>query len=179
MHSMNRRTILAGAAAAAVPVPALALPVATHPDAELLALGEQIKELLPEMYRARQISNRLWKRARRAADGTVTGPPSQTASQEEWRESHARFKRASIKCGYHDANDRLNKLCSGLRKLTDIAINIPLRTPEGAAVKAMVTLLDEAEFVCLGEWSYEQNDTLWEIARLGGFPLPPWVSWRL
>lgn len=43
MTSMNRRANLAGTASAAVASPAIAFPIAPHPDAELLALGERLR----------------------------------------------------------------------------------------------------------------------------------------
>src|SRR5262244_3059873 len=59
MTTVNRRAVVAGAAAL-VPASALCEPV-IHPDGELLDIGEQIKKLLPDYYRARQISHALYE----------------------------------------------------------------------------------------------------------------------
>src|SRR5262245_66254839 len=79
MTSINRRALVTGAAAL-VPAPALGGP-AIHPDAELLDIGEQIKKLLPDYYKARQISHALYQRTEYA-----TGPsgPGTLSESERW-----------------------------------------------------------------------------------------------
>jgi hypothetical protein len=90
MSTMNRRAILAGAAAFA-PLPAFAL--AANPNADLLALGAFMKLDLPEFYEALRVSHRLHKRTIRAV-----GHPTDNPDQDFWAYSR-RFDAASIKCG--------------------------------------------------------------------------------
>jgi hypothetical protein len=130
MLTINRRALVAGAAAL-VPAPALSGPT-IHPDAELLDIGEQIKKLLPDYYKARQISYALYEQTENATGPSRTGGFS---ASEKW-------ERASNESGYSDAFDRANELYCPICELAKRANKISLRTPEGTPVKAMATLVE-------------------------------------
>src|SRR5262245_28111588 len=162
MTTINRRSLVTGAAAL-VPAPALGRP-ATHPDAELLDLGEQIKKLLPDYYKARQISHALYEQTEYA-----TGPSHSGNLSERW-------ERASNESGYSYAFETANELYSPICELAKRATKIPLRTPEGTPVKAMATLV-EMDCIDLIEAIPDASAwTLLEIAQLGGFAAPPWMK---
>src|SRR5262245_4274242 len=160
---LNRRAVVAGAAAL-VPAPALGGP-AIHPDAELLDIGEQIKKLLPDYYKARQISDALYEQTEYA-----TGPsnPGNLSDSERW-------ERASNESGYSDAFDRANDLYWPICELAKRARKIPVRTPEGTPVKAIAALV---EMECMDLIDAIADPSAWallEIAELGGFVAPPWM----
>ena len=164
MTTINRRAVVTGAVAL-VPAPALGGP-AIHPDAELLDIGEQIKKLLPDYYKARQISHALYQRTEYA-----TGPsrPGTLSDSERW-------ERAASESGYSDAFDRANELYSPICDLAKRASKISLRTPEGTPVKAIATLV---EMDCIDLIDAIPDPSAWallEIAELGGFAAPPWMK---
>src|SRR5215813_14319522 len=98
MTTVNRRAVVAGAAAL-VPASALCEPV-IHPDGELLDIGEQMKKLLPDYYKARQISHALYEQTEYAPGPSRLGDLSDS---ERW-------ERASNESGYSDAFERANEL---------------------------------------------------------------------
>jgi len=98
MTTLNRRALVTGAAAL-VPAPTLCGPV-IHPDAELLDIGEQIKQRLPDYYKARQISHALYEHTKYATGPCLLGDLS---ASEKW-------ERASNESGYSDAFERANEL---------------------------------------------------------------------
>src|SRR5262249_36128415 len=164
MTTINRRAVVTGAVAL-VPAPALGGP-ATHPDAELLDIGEQIKELLPDYYKARQISHALYEQTEYA---TGASRPGILSDSERW-------ERASNESGYSDAFDRANELYRPICELAKRASKISLRTPQGTPVKAMATLV---EMDCIDLIDAIPDASAWallEIAELGGFEAPPWMK---
>jgi hypothetical protein len=135
-----------------------------HPDAELLDIGEQIKKLLPDYYKARQISHALYEQTEYA-----TGRPGPLTVGEKWEQ-------ASNETGYSDAFDRANELYCPICELAKRASKISLRTPEGTPVKAMATLV---EMDCIDIIDVIPDASAWvllEIAQLGGFASPPWMK---
>jgi hypothetical protein len=116
MTTLNRRAVVTGAAAL-VPAPALCKPV-THPDAELLDIGEQIKKRLPDYYKARQISHALYEHTKYATGPSLLGNLS---ASEKW-------ERASNESGYSDAFERANELYVPIYELAKRASKVPLRT---------------------------------------------------
>lgn len=164
MTTLNRRALVTGAAAL-VPAPAVCGPV-MHPDAELLDIGEQIKKRLPDYYKARQISHALYEHTRYATGPSLLGDLS---ASEKW-------ERASNESGYSDAFDRANELYLSIYELAKCASNIPLRTSEGTPVKAMAALV---EMDCIDMIDAIPAASAWallEIAQLGGFAAPPWMT---
>ena len=169
MPTLNRRAVLAGTAAVAIaPLPAFAL--AANPDADLLALGAPMKRDLPEYYEAKRVSHRLHQRTIRAV-GHPTDYPDQ-----DFRVYSRRFEAASIKCGYDAAASRRNELHKPLYDLAKQALAMPARTLSGAAVKAMAELVTGEGLTWIHRNSEE--DRLWEIASLAGFPVPSWIAKR-
>jgi hypothetical protein len=164
MLTINRRALVTSAAAL-VPAPALGGPM-IHPDAELLDIGEQIKKLLPDYYKARLISHALYEQTEYA---TGRSRPGDLSASGEW-------ERASNESGYSDAFERANELYWPMCALAKRANKIPLRTPEGTPVKAMATLV---EMDCIDIIDAIPNASAWallEIAQLGGFAAPPWIT---
>ena len=164
MTTINRRALVT-CAAALVPAPALSGPV-IHPDAELLDIGDQIKKRLPDYYKARQISHALYKQTEYA-----TGPSRRGAlsASEKWEQ-------AANESAYSDAFERANELYWSIYELAKRASKIPLRTPEGTPVKAMVALV---EMDCIDIIDAIPDAGAWalvEIAQLGGFAAPPWMK---
>ena len=152
-------------AAALVPAPAVCGPV-IHPDAELLDIGEQIKERLPDYYKARQISHALYEYTKCATGPSLLGNLS---ASEKW-------ERASNESGYSDAFERANELYLPIYELAKRASKVPLRTLEGTPVKAMATLV---EMDCIDIIDAIPDASAWalfEIAQLGGFAAPPWMK---
>jgi hypothetical protein len=131
MTTINRRALVTGAVAL-VPAPALSAP-AIHPDAELLDIGEQIKNRLPDYYKARQISHELYEQTEYATGRSCPGGELSESERWEW---------ASNESGYSDAFERANELYWPICELAKRASKLPLRTPEGTPVKAMATLVD-------------------------------------
>jgi len=164
MTTVNRRAVVAGAAAL-VPASALCEPV-IHPDGELLDIGEQIKKLLPDYYRARQISHALYEQTEYATGPDRTG---NLAAAETW-------ERASNESGYAEAFARANELYFPICEVAKRTRTIPVRTPEGTPVKAMAGLV---EMDCIDIIDAIPDASAWallEIAQLGGFLTPPWVK---
>jgi hypothetical protein len=145
------------------PAPALCGPM-SHPDAELLDIGEQIKKLLPDYYKARQTSHALYEQTEYATG--VCRPGDQSAYREV----------ACQESRYSDAFDRANELYSLICELAMRARKIPLRTPEGTPVKAMAIL---GGIDCIDLIDAIPDPSAWallEIAELGGFEPPPWMK---
>jgi hypothetical protein len=164
MTSINRRALVTGAAAL-VPAPALCGPV-IHSDAELLDIGEQIKNRLPDYYKARQIGHALYEQTEYATGRSRTGELS--ASEQ--------CERASNESEYSAAFERANELYWPIFELAKRASTIPLRTAEGTPVKAMATLV---EMDCIDILDAIPSASAWallEIAQLGGFVAPPWMK---
>jgi hypothetical protein len=164
MTTINRRTLVAGAGAL-IPAPALS-EARTHPDAELLDLGEQIKKRLPDYYKARQISHALYEQTEYATGRSRTG---ELSASEQW-------ERASNESEYSAAFERANELYLPIFELAKRASTIPLRTAEGTPVKAMATIV---EMDCIDILDAIPSASAWsllEIAQLGGFVAPPWMK---
>jgi hypothetical protein len=164
MTTINRRALVAGAGAL-IPAPALS-EARTHPDAELLDLGEQIKKRLPDYYKARQIGHALYEQTEYATGRSRTGELS--ASEQ--------CERASNESEYSAVFERANELYWPIFELAKRASTIPLRTAEGTPVKAMATLV---EMDCIDILDAIPSASAWallEIAQLGGFVAPPWMK---
>ncbi|MBE7202791.1 MAG: hypothetical protein INR70_34025 [Parafilimonas terrae] len=83
--SLNRRTVVAGTVAAAVPLPVIAAPALPrlarpHPDAELLALGEQWLRARAAQDEAMEVWGVAW---RQVYTVIVTCPPELFSTREE------------------------------------------------------------------------------------------------
>jgi hypothetical protein len=166
MTTLNRRGLVTRATAL-VPEPASCGP-GIHLDAELLAIGEQIKKRLPDYYKARQISHALYEHTKCA---TSLSLPGDLSVSEKW-------ERASDESGYSDAFERADELYLPIYELAKRASKVPLRTLEGTPVKAMATLV---EMDCIDIIDVIPDASVWallEIAQLGGFAAPPWMMKR-
>jgi hypothetical protein len=164
MTTLNRRDFVTRATAL-VPEPASGGP-GIHPDAELLAIGEQIKKRLPDYYKARQISHALYEHTKCATSYSF---PGDLSASEKW-------ERASDESGYSDAFERADELYLPIYELAKRASKVPLRTLEGTPVKAMATLV---EMDCIDIIEVIPDASVWallEIAQLGGFAAPPWMK---
>jgi hypothetical protein len=160
MTTLNRRGLVTRTTAL-VPEPASRGP-GIHPDAELLAIGEQIKKRLSDYYKARQISHALYEHTKCATSRSF---PGDLSVSEKW-------ERASDESGYSDAFERADELY----ELAKRASKVPLRTLEGTPVKAMATLV---EMDCIDIIEVIPDASVWallEIAQLGGFAAPPWMK---
>src|SRR6266516_2140471 len=130
MTTLNRHGLVTGATAL-VPAPASCGPV-IHPDAELLAIGEQIKKRLPDYYKARQLSHGLYEHTKRTTSHSF---PGDLSVSEKWEQ-------ASDESGYTDAFERADELYLPIYELAKRASKVPLRTLDGTPVKAMATLVE-------------------------------------
>lgn len=116
MTNLSRRTVLAGAAIAAVPFPAFAVSGLSNPDAELLALE-------PEWREAFAASERDLTAYSRAEDAYFAARRNGTATPEQ----AGAVERA-------DARSRVS--LERLSEIEETILNAPVSTLAGAAFKA-------------------------------------------
>jgi hypothetical protein len=166
----NALTAIASiAGATAVVAPAIAAQSVANPDAELLALGQELRRLLPIWAAARDENCRLHDQADDLVMQAV-GPrcvENMSAYNKAWL-------RIGEENGHRAAYDAWNTINEQLYSLTDAIYKAKATTVAGLAVKALGTAwrLRDDEL----EDSDVANDLFRSTLALAGMTLPPEIS---
>jgi hypothetical protein len=163
MHTkLNRRAILAGAAS----LPVVTIPAFAGDDAELLAIGKEMKALWPSYEKAAAESHeeheRWWE-----LSGLRNIYP-ETAHQIPWEERERRIEEAIQKTNYRTVRAELNRLEEELHPLCEAALKIEATTLAGFGVLAAAALLtDQYGFAS----TPDAQRVLARLARFAGFEI--------
>jgi hypothetical protein len=157
---MNRRAILAGAAV----LPAMSIP-ALAGDAELIALGEQIKVLWPLYDEAGAENHVEHERARELAGFDDVEAHRKMTIEEDKR----RWKEAMEKTNYAATSEKWNGLDRQIRPLCEAALALKATTLVGVGVQAAAALyLNNFERGSMPE----AEELLVSLANAAGFEVP-------
>ena len=163
-ENLSRRAILAGVAS----VPALALPAVTaaapstaaNPDAELVALGEQLKAVVAEADR-------------------LDPKPLHEACMDAWASSinaDQAFEEMAKQNGYHDAYEKWNAVSTAEYKIAKAILKVPANSRVGDGVRAFAALRLSDHDV---DETTEAAEVLWEMAARAGFCPPASIARKL
>lgn len=171
----TRRSVLAGATALATGLAAgpavagaaqgtAAGPIGPDPDAELIALGEQMKPLLARYLELGKVSHRLHVECFKLA-----GPMPKAG--KKWRAWHRRWDRMSERNGYLTAADAWNAAGAPVREVAAKVLAFEPRTVAGMRVLAAAVLVDTSGYAMENGGPIE--DFVWRLAEAAGFPPMP------
>jgi phage gp29-like protein len=154
MSAMNRRAILAGAAATAV-LPAIA--AETTSDSDLTALGDQLEKLIPKYIE----TSEKWARGLLAAKKEVGDPVA-----DEWLEmtraqqdAHvAALSAATRDNGCDAAQDRISELAAEIEPLVEEIVDAAAASLAGLRAKALAVLWEMRPTIADHEGTFDFPD---------------------
>jgi hypothetical protein len=178
----SRRALIACvpalAAAAAFPTASTAAPARTSlsamqptADAELLALGEQLRPLFADWMKLKPKALRLYPEI---------GPLGKPWSLEQVEARYNKFEEESARTGYSLASQRCSAVYETIYELADRMLARRATTRDGLLMQAMAALAmdDTFDFHILERDREPVKIVLWELARDTGFAVPAWVKRR-
>jgi hypothetical protein len=131
---------LAGAAALVTPA-ALGAPAVAHPDAELLALGEQLRALLPSYAAARDEHSRLYEATWAQVDRDIC-PRTNANSMADIEARNSAFQRIGDENGRNAVYNTWNAIDGRIWPRIAEIHEANATTLAGIAVKALATTWD-------------------------------------
>jgi hypothetical protein len=134
-------TIASLVGAAAVVTPAVAAQAIAHPDAELLALGEQLRALLPSYGAARDEHSRLYDATWAQVDRDIC-PRTNNNSMADIEARNSAFQRISHENGRDAVYSTWNAIDGRVWPLIAEIHEANATTLAGIAVKALATAWD-------------------------------------
>jgi hypothetical protein len=137
-------------------------------DAELIALGERLKEVSDEAEKRRPDAD-LHEECWEAADFERANEAGENAA------GHARFKAMADKNGYKAACDKWQAVCKVEHQIASAIFKMPANTRigEGVRAAAALTLNDDVENL------NEIGEVLWTMAARAGFMPPASIAKKL
>ncbi len=149
--SLSRRTLVTTAAALpalAVPAVAAAIEQQNHPDAKLIALGEQYERLLPTFWERTDDFNSACNAAHALAYERIGVDPSAKLTSEQREVWCEELKASEREMGVAAATDRYDVVARQHDAMVDKIIATPAHTVKGLRAKALAAM----------QW----NDNLWD-----------------
>jgi hypothetical protein len=159
--SLNRRAILAGAAA----LPAMSIP-ALAADAELLAIGEKMRALWSPYWEAKA---RAHEEHERMFEFAGANRPDYVKIARKWsvEEERANWKEAEAKTDHRAAADRRSELGDQMVPLAEAASEFEATTMAGVGVLAAAALFLGDDF----DIADEAHALLVSLAGAAGFDM--------
>jgi hypothetical protein len=131
-------------------------------DAELIALGEQLKEASAKADKLRKPAHRLYAACREAGRYEDKSEPRAAC--------HARFDAKSKENGYTRAADKWSAATKVEFRIARAILNIPSNSRVGDGIRAAAAVVDHHDIPC------QESPMLWEMAARAGFDLPASIA---
>jgi hypothetical protein len=141
---------------------ALKAPGGTPIDAELIALGERLKEASAKADRLSEPAHRLHDACWKAARYEDHSEPRDACD--------ARFQAKAKENGYTRASKKWNAACKVEHALARTILRVPSNSRVGDGIRAMAAMVDHHDIPC------QESPMLWEMAARAGFDPPASIA---